>query len=116
MPERPLRPILTDHGRAGNFSGRAQPIDVLGSEMSPDRGADTGWIAAADGDQLERDIAAIERATAALRRAEPALQSWAEPPAAANAPRPIWLVIGMLLFSTAFVALGAVFAIYVLVG
>ncbi len=74
-------------------------------------------IAAADRDQLARDIAAIERASAALRRAEPALQSWTEPPAAASqSARPIWLLIGALWISTALVTFGAVYAISALVG
>jgi len=76
-----------------------------------------GELTAADRDQLERDIAAIERASAALRRAEPALQSWTSPPAATmQKPRPLWLLIGVLWLSTALVTLGAVFAISALVG
>ncbi len=74
-------------------------------------------LAAADRDQLARDIAAIERASAALRQAEPALESWTEPPAVtAQSARPIWLLIGALWISTAIVTFGAVYAISTLVG
>lgn len=73
--------------------------------------------AGAETDQLARDIADIESAAAALRRAEPALQSWTNPPAHANPkPRPVWLLIVVLWFSTAVVTLGAVAAIAALVG
>jgi hypothetical protein len=78
---------------------------------------DSSSLAAADRDQLERDIAAIERASATLRRAEPELESWIDPPAAAmHKPRPLWLLIGVLWLSTALVTIGAVFAISALVG
>jgi len=73
--------------------------------------AGLGPLATGDRDQLERDIAAIELAAAALRRAEPALQSWTDPPAAASKPHPVWLLIGALWVSTALVTLGAVYAI-----
>jgi hypothetical protein len=64
-------------------------------------------------DQLERDIADIERATAALRRAEPALESWTEPATTAPVakPRPLWLLIGALWLSTAIVIVGALVVI-----
>ena len=39
-------------------------------------------LAAADREHLEREIAAIERASAALRRAEPELESWVDSPPA----------------------------------
>jgi hypothetical protein len=78
---------------------------------------DVALLAAANQDQFERDIAAIERATAALRRAEPALESWTDPPAPTlRNPRPVWLLIGVLWLSTALVTLGAVFVISALVG
>ena len=114
MPESNLHPFSASQARAENvFSG--QMLDP--PQSSAGRGeTDLGWIAAADNDQFARDIAAIERAAATLRRAEPALQSWAEPPASLNTPRPLWLVIGMLWVSTAFVALSAVFALRVLAG
>jgi hypothetical protein len=68
-------------------------------------------------DQLARDIAEIERAAAALRRAEPALESWTNAPLhASSKPRPVWLLIAVLWFSTAVVTLGAVAAIAALVG
>ena len=66
---------------------------------------------------LDRDIAAIERASAALRRAEPALESWTDAPAMVmQKPRPVWLLIGVLWLSTALVTIGAVFAISIFVG
>ena len=78
---------------------------------------DSGRLAAADREHLEREIAAIERASAALRRAEPELESWVDsPPATLRKPRPVWLLIGVLWLSTALVTLGAAFAISVLVG
>ena len=115
MPDRHLRPLSTGHIQGGLLD-RAYPSNAVPNDIARGRGDDSGWISAADGDQFERDLAAIERATAALRRAEPALQSWAEPPPGISAPRPLWLVIGTLWFSTALVTLCAVFAIYVLVG
>jgi hypothetical protein len=73
--------------------------------------------AGAESDQLARDIAEIERAAAALRKAEPALESWTNPPAHASPkPRPVWLLISVLWFSTALDTLGAVAAIAALVG
>jgi hypothetical protein len=78
---------------------------------------DSGLLAAADHEHLEREIAAIERAAAALRRAEPELESWVGPPSPTlHKPRPVWLLIGVLWFSTALVTLGAAFAISALVG
>jgi len=77
-------------------------------------------------DQLERDIAEIERASAALRKAEPALETWTDTPAdalsedalvgALRKPRPVWLLIGLLWLSTALVTVGAVAAIARLAG
>ena len=68
-------------------------------------------------DQLSRDIADIERAAAALRRTEPALESWSSVPVYASPkPRPVWLLVAVLWFSTALVTLGAVAAITALVG
>ena len=47
---------------------------------------------AADRAQLDRDIAAIEKASAALRRADPAMETWTDAPATAmQKPRPVWL-------------------------
>jgi len=78
---------------------------------------DSGLLAAADRGQLEREIAAIERASAALRKAEPELESWSNlSPPAMHKPRPVWLLIGVLWLSTAIVTIGAVFAISALVG
>jgi hypothetical protein len=78
---------------------------------------DSGLLAAADREHLEREIAAIERAAAALRRAEPELESWVDPPSpTSHKPRPVWLLIGALWLSTALATVGAAFAISVLVG
>jgi hypothetical protein len=77
----------------------------------------SGVLAAADREHLEREIAAIERAVAALRRAEPELESWDQPPSPTmHKPRPVWLLIGALWLSTALVTVGAAYAISVLVG
>ncbi len=85
--------------------------------LAPVTANHTGRLAAADREQLERDIAAIEHASAALRRAEPELESWSGPPAATmHKPRPLWLLIGVLWLSTALVTIGAVFAVSALVG
>ena len=78
---------------------------------------DSALLAAADREHLEREIAAIERASAALRRADPELESWINTPSATlRKPRPVWLLIGALWLSTALVTIGAAFAISVLVG
>jgi hypothetical protein len=78
---------------------------------------DSGLLAAADREHLDREIAAIERAAAALRRAEPELESWVDPPSPTlHKPRPVWLLIGALWLSTALVTLGAAVAISMLVG
>jgi hypothetical protein len=87
-------------------------------DTRPPAPADTiGSLTTADREQLEREIAAIERASAALRRAEPQLESWIDLPAPnVEKPRPVWLLIGVLWLSTALVTIGAVFAISALVG
>jgi hypothetical protein len=91
--------------------------DEAGRDAAHATADDSGLLAAADRDQLERDIAAIERASAALRSAEPALKSWTDSQATAmHKPRPLWLLIGVLWLSTALVTLGAAFAISALVG
>jgi hypothetical protein len=115
VPDRSLHPLSTGQAEARNaFFDGAQAVDVPGSDFRRDRGDDSGWLGAVDDDEFDRDIAAIEQASVALRRAEPALRSWAEPPASFNSPRPLWLIIGTLWVSTAIVALTAVFAVYVL--
>jgi hypothetical protein len=114
VPDPHPRSLSTDYAEASRLSGGAQ---TPGSEPSSAVRADetnSGWIAAEDGDQFARDIAAIERASDTLRRAEPALQSWAGPPATHHSQHPLWLIIGTLWVSTALVALSAVFALYVL--
>jgi len=77
----------------------------------------SGLLAAADRDQLEREIDAIERASAALRKADPELETWTDLPATTlQKPRRVWLFIGVLWLSTALVTIGAAFAISALVG
>jgi hypothetical protein len=85
-----------------------------GVERVDDGSASTAGV---ETDQVARDMAEIELAAAALRRAEPTLESWTNPPAHASPkPRPVWLLIAVLWFSTAVVTLGAVAAIAALVG
>jgi len=115
VPDRDPRPLSTGHAES-DVAGGVRPFGALARDIGHDRSDNPGWIAAADNAQFERDVAAIEQATATLRRGEPALQSWTESPMAAASPRPLWLVVGMLWFSTALVTVSAVFAIYVLVG
>jgi hypothetical protein len=68
-------------------------------------------------EQLEREIADIERAAAILRLAAPALQSLSAPvKPALRKPRPLWLLIGVLWLSTALVTAGTVVAIATLAG
>lgn len=84
----------------------------------PDGAAEAGTLGPTE--QIERDLAEIERATAALRRGEPALESWnaswSADMAMARKPRPVWLLIGLLWLSTALVTVGAVAAISRLAG
>jgi hypothetical protein len=114
LPDPHLRSLYTDHAEAANVSGGAHRPDPEGHDVVRADGTNLGWIAAEDGDQFARDIAAIERAADALRRAEPTLKSWVGPPPTHNSPQPLWLIIGTLWVSTALVALSAVFALYVL--
>ena len=94
--------------------GAVPPNSAAGDGVLAD---DSGALTPADPDQLARDIAAIERAAAALRKAEPALESWSNPPTpAGRKPRPVWLLIGLLWVSTALVTVGAAVAIAALVG
>ena len=103
--------------------GETVSIDLRGLEaaqrsLSEKAAAeDINPLALAAREQLARDIADIEKATAALRRAEPGLETWIKPPAAATTnPRPLWLLIGALWLSTAIVTAGAVVAIATLAG
>lgn len=96
---------------------RAFEIALRSGPGGPDEAPAPG-----EADQLARDFAAIERASEALRRAQPALETWSRPrtdgrPAMAmGRPRPVWLLIGLLWFSTALVTVGAVAAIARLAG
>jgi len=116
MPEHHL-----DSRPSGNADGDAVLIEVREFEAVghsiPSATATALSLAQIDGEQLARDIAAIESATAALCKGEPALESWTNPPAAAmQKPRPLWVLIGALWLSTALVAAGAVVVIATLVG
>ena len=117
MPK-PLGFLSSDGAQGNAILEQIRNLDAVPRDNTRTNVDDeSGVVAAADRDQLARDIAAIERASAALRRAEPALESWTEPPAAtAQSARPIWLLIGALWISTALVTFGAVYAISALVG
>jgi hypothetical protein len=111
-----------DSRPSGNPGGDAVLIELRKSQTdrrsAPDARAAAALSAMTEQQQLARDIDDIERASAALRRAEPALESWTDPPPATTAqkPRPVWLLIGLLWLSTALVTVGAVAAIAALVG
>ena len=118
MPKHHLgnpQPVETD---GGTITGELQAFET--SLAGPfDAAGDGGALG--HNDQLERDIAEIERATAALRRGEPALERWSESwsgdaPSVARKPRPVWVLVGLLWLSTALVAAGAVAAIAHLAG
>jgi hypothetical protein len=118
MPDQPLDFLSRDAAAAAAADTAARDTATIdrcahGAADSDD----SGLLAAADREHLEREIAAIERASAALRRAEPELESWVDPPAARQPKtQPVWLLVGALWLSTALVTIGAVFAISVLVG
>jgi hypothetical protein len=114
MPDPHPRSLSKDHAEVPSVLGGARALDLEQNNAVRAPETNLGWIAAEDGDQFARDIAAIERAADTLCRAEPALQSWAGPPASQNSPHPLWLIIGTLWVSTALVAMSAVFALYVL--
>ena len=118
MPDQPLDFLSPDAAAAAAADPAARDTAALRrgvrAAADPD---DSGLLAAADREHLEREIAAIERASAALRRAEPELESWINTPSATlRKPRPVWLLVGALWLSTALVTIGAAFAISVLVG
>ena len=109
--------FLASDGAAGNSVADEAHGLAVRHDAAPAIADDSGLLAVADRDHLEREIAAIERTSAALRRAEPGLESWSDMPAPTmHKPRPIWLLIGVLWLSTALVTIGAVFAISALVG
>ena len=109
--------FLASDGAAGDFVADEAHGLAVRHDAAQAIADDSGLLAAADRDHLEREIAAIERASAALRRAEPGLESWTDMPAPAmHKPRPILLLVGELWLTTALVTIGAVFAISALVG
>jgi hypothetical protein len=106
--------LVSAHVGAAAAPREASELLRVGAAADRD---DSGLLAAADREHLEREIAAIERASAALRLAEPELESWVDAPSASQPKaRPVWLLIGALWLSTALVTIGAVFVISVLVG
>jgi hypothetical protein len=116
MPDQPLVFLTPDAAAATAADTAARDIALDRRALAATDPDDSGLLAASR-DHLEREIAAIERASAALRRAEPELESWVDqPPATLRKPRPVWLLIGALWLSTALVTIGAAFAISVLVG
>ncbi len=105
--------------KGGSALSNVRAIDAARRGVALASAADGGPLAGAgaEGDQLARDIADIERATLVLRTAEPALQNWSDqPPPTLGKPRPVWLIVGLLWISTALVTLVAVAAISRLVG
>jgi hypothetical protein len=68
VPDRSLHPLSTGHGEAHNaFFNGAQAVDASVSDLRRDRGEHSAWIAAADDDQFNRDIAAMSRYAAPSR-------------------------------------------------
>jgi len=108
--------FAADRAEANAVSEEIRRLDAA-HEVTAVPADDAGLLADAARDQLDRDIAAIERAAAALRRADPALEVWTDPPPPTmQKPRPVWLLIGVLWLSTALVTLVAAFAISALIG
>ena len=110
MPANPSGAEAVLHAASGSPTPRRRATDKIAEN--------TGALTRFEQEQLAREFADIERASAALRLGEPALQSWIKPatPAAANKPRPLWLLIGVLWLSTAIVTVGALAAIASLAG
>lgn len=116
MSHRQLGLFPPDDAEKGVLLQELRKFDAA-REAAPVHKVEFDWPAVAEREQLEREIAAIERASAALRRADPEMESWIDAPAAATPkPRPVWLLIGVLWLSTALVTVGAVFALSALVG
>jgi hypothetical protein len=113
MPQDQVRLSASAAGRIDTGAGDALRREPPVREPATDADA----LTAADRDQLEREIAAIERACAALRRADPELQFWTDPPPPSlQKPRSVWLLIGVLWLSTALATIVAAFAISAIVG
>jgi hypothetical protein len=107
-----IEPAAAGFDRRGTDRRAPAPFGPTAEEIE-----DARAIKRAASEQLARDLADIERATAALRRAEPALQSWSQPiTAAVHAPRPLWVLMGVLWLSAAIVTVGAAVAIAALAG
>jgi len=110
-------------GRPPGLDGDEAESEILAFEAAlrgrPRAADESGTLGQAD--RLARDLADIERAAAALRRAQPRLKDWKpragdRPAGATRKPRPVWLLIALLWFSTALVTAGAVAAIARLAG
>jgi len=114
----PLGFLSSNGAQGAAVLDQIRNVDAVRHDAPRANAEDFRLLSAADRNQIERDIVAIEHATAALLRAEPALQSWTNPPQAATLrnPHPLWLLIGALWISTAVVTLGAIYAISALVG
>ncbi len=118
MSEYSLGSGLPAHGGDAAMLPATRSADQPRRRATDKIGQDIAALTRFEQEQLAREFADIERASAALRLGEPALQSWSKPsvPATAKRPRPLWLLIGILWLSTAFVAIGAVAAIATLAG
>jgi len=104
-------------GAAASVDERALAARHVAGDANVDDDAGSASPPPGEPDQLARDLAAIEHAAAALRKAEPALESWSNPPPQTRRkPRPVWLLVGVLWISTALVTVGAAVAIAALVG
>jgi hypothetical protein len=124
MPEHDLRYPPSGDADSEAASSEVEAFAVALHEPRYGTAAEPG--AAVPADDVARDLAEIARASAALRKAEPALETWCDPPpagwsddapaAALRKPRPVWLLIGLLWLSTALVTAGAVAAIARLAG
>jgi hypothetical protein len=117
MANHDLGAFSTDGAAGAAASVDERALGHLGGDANADDDAGSASPLPGEPDQLARDLAAIEHATAALRKAEPALESWSNPPPQTRRkPRPVWLLVGVLWISTALVTVGAAVAIAALVG
>jgi hypothetical protein len=87
---------------------RRQPADPAG----PDR--KSAVASEIEPNQLERDIAEIERAVAALRQGDPDLEPWTNNPTVVpepRKPRSVWFFVGSIWIATMLVTGAATLAI-----
>jgi len=117
MVEHSPGPFASNRAADDALPNDLREFDVAGPEAANARLDDSPALAPHEREQLARDIADIESAAAVLRKAEPALESWPNPPTETiGKPRPVWLLVGFLWISTAIVTVGAAVAIAALVG